>query len=61
MDISNTGSNLTANSISVRSSVLVAGKSLGYMKQQGLNAVALIKAAAPDPRNGNGRLLNRYA
>jgi len=60
VDISAISSNMTANSISTQSSILVAKKSLDMLKQQGLNAIALIQSSAPDPGNGNGKLLNIY-
>lgn len=60
MDISDLSSVMGANSISTQSSILVAKKSLDMMKQQGLNALALIQSSAPDPGNGNGKLVNIY-
>jgi hypothetical protein len=61
MDISDISSSMAANSISTQSSILIAKKSLDMMKQQGLNAIALIQGAAPEPGNGNGKLVNLYA
>ncbi len=61
MDITGMSTSLSANSISIQSSILVAKRSLDILKQQGLNAVALIQATAPDPGNGNGRQVNIYA
>jgi hypothetical protein len=61
MDISGVSTSLASNSITIQNSILIVKQSLEAMKKQGLNAVAIIQATAPDLGNGNGNLVNYYA
>lgn len=61
MDISGVGISLASNSMTIQNSILLVRQSLEALKQQGLNAVAVIQATTPDLGNGNGRLVNYYA
>jgi len=58
MNISDISSGMSANSVSAQSTILMAKKSLDMQKQDGVNTLALIQSAAPNPGNGNGKLVN---
>ncbi len=61
MDIAGLSSSLAATKLSSQSSILVAKQALNQQEQDGKNAVALIQKSAPEPGNGNGKLVNGYA
>ncbi len=61
MDIAGLSSSLASAKLTSQSNILVAKQVLNQQEQQGQNAVALINTSAPDPGNGNGKLINSYA
>ncbi len=60
MSIEGLSSSMAATKLTTQSSVLVAKKLLDQQERDGQNAVALIQQSAPNPGNGNGKLVNAY-